>query len=243
MLNASISDLIKMNFAYPVAEILFTLYLLLYFPLDALWRSLRPATVKPVLTPLQSYWRQGRYVLGLLCAFMLVSWLGNYSAQQLGLGLPPPPAGMWGLAIIVILLVSLHFIGNMMGDRMTPEQRASKEQELRSLPFPMPGTLLETTVYLITMIGMTATWELLFRGYLLLVLTPYTGMPLAVVLAAVAYGAGHGYQNPKQFIGSIASSLCFTIGYALTGSLWWLIVLHAAVPAAMPYAVRKLNRA
>lgn len=232
-----------MNATYPWADILFTLYLLVYFPLEGLWRSLRPSPVKPVLTPLQSYWRQGRYVLGLLCAFMLVSWIGNHSAQELGIGLPPPPAGMWGLAIIVILLVSLHFIGNMMGARMTPEQRTSKKQELRDLPFPMPRTRLETTVYLITMVGMTATWELLFRGYLLLVLTPYTGMSLAIVLAAVAYGAGHGYQSPKQFLGSIASSLCFTLGYAMTGSLWWLIVLHAAVPVAMPYAERKLNRA
>nr|WP_315253644.1 CPBP family intramembrane glutamic endopeptidase [uncultured Duganella sp.] len=134
-------------------------------------------------------------------------------------------------------------IGNMMGARMTPEQRTSKKQELRDLPFPMPRTRMETAVYLITMVGMTATWELLFRGYLLLVLTPYAGMPLAIVLAAVAYGAGHGYQSPKQFFGSIAASLCFTTGYALTGSLWWLIVLHAAVPVTMPYAERKLNRA
>lgn len=232
-----------MHVAYPWADILLTLYLLVYFPLEGLWRSLRPVIVKPVLTPLQSYWRQGRYVVGLLCAFMLVSWIGNHSAQELGIGLPPPPAGMWGLAIILILMVSLHFIGNMMGARMTPEQRSSKKQELRDLPFPMPRTRMETAVYLITMVGMTATWELLFRGYLLLVLTPYAGMPLAIVLAAVAYGAGHGYQSPKQFFGSIAASLCFTTGYALTGSLWWLIVLHAAVPVTMPYAERKLNRA
>ena len=68
-----------------------------------------------------------------------------------------------------------------------------------------------------------------------------TGLPLAVALAAIAYGAGHGYKNAKQFAGSIAAAFAFTIGYALTGSLWWLIVLHAAAPVSMLFAVRKIE--
>lgn len=243
MLNASLSAPIKMNATYPWADILFTLYLLVYFPLDALWRSFRPAPVKPALSPLQSYWRQGRYVLGLLCVLMLVCWSGNHSAQDLGLGLPPSPRGMWGLAIAATLLVALYFVEKLMEARMTPEQLSRHKEKLRDLPFVMPRTRAETTVYMVTMISMTATWGLLFRGYLLLVLTPYTGVPLAVVLAAVAYGAGHGYQNSKQFFGSIAMALGFTTAYALTGSLWWLIVLHASVPVSMVYTVRKLTRA
>lgn len=72
-----------------------------------------------------------------------------------------------------------------------------------------------------------------------LLVAPVTGHPLAVALAAVSYGAGHGYKNPKQFFGSIAASFAFTIGYAVSGNLWWLIVLHAAVPVAMVHAARK----
>lgn len=191
MLNASLSAPIKMNATYPWADILFTLYLLVYFPLDALWRSFRPAPVKPALSPLQSYWRQGRYVLGLLCVLMLVCWSGNHSAQDLGLGLPPSPRGMWGLAIAATLLVALYFVERLMEARMTPN----------------------------------------------------TGVPLAVVLAALAYGAAHGYHNPRYLFGSIAMASGFTTAYALTGSLWWLIVLHASVPVSMVYTVRKLTRA
>jgi hypothetical protein len=191
MLNASLSAPIKMNATYPWADILFTFYLLVYFPLDALWRSFRPAPVKPALSPLQSYWRQGRYVLGLLCVLMLVCWSGNHSAQDLGLGLPPSSRGMWGLAIAATLLVALYFVERLMEARMMPN----------------------------------------------------TGVPLAVVLAALAYGAAHGYHNPRHFFGSIAMALGFATAYALTGSLWWLIVLHASVPVSMVYTVRKLTRA
>lgn len=95
--------------------------------------------------------------------------------------------------------------------------------------------------------------DILFTLYLL-VYFPFEGIrsslvskvpkpALAVVLAAVSYGAGHGYKSFKQFAGSIGVSLAFTIGYALTGSLWWLIVLHAAAPTMMFFAVRKLNQA
>lgn len=228
---------------YPLLDIIFTLYLLVYFPLDGIRRSRSKKSPQPQLPVLQSYWRQGRYVLILLAVLMLVSWSGHHSASQLGLDVPPSIAGTWGLAIVTVLLMTLHVLGKRSEAKMTPEERVKQEAKVRELPFSMPRTRVEIAAYFITMIGMTATWELLFRGYLLLVLTPFTGLPLAIVLAAVAYGAGHGVENVKQFFGSIVASFAFTIGYALTGSLWWLIVLHAAAPVAMFRAARKLSQA
>jgi hypothetical protein len=39
-------------------------------------------------------------------------------------------------------------------------------------------------------------------GFLLHVLVPEVGSDWAVVLSALAYGFVHGYQNPRQLIGS-----------------------------------------
>lgn len=228
---------------YPIVDIIFALYLLVYFPFDGIRHNLSKKSPKQKLSVLQSYWRQGRFVLILLAVFTLVNWLGRHSASELGLDLPPSAAGMWGIVIAVGLLVILHIFGNRAEAKMTSEERVKQEDKLRALPFSMPRTSMEIVAYFIIMVGMTTTWELLFRGYLLLVLTPFTGLPLAVILAAVSYGAGHGFENFKQFSGSIVAAFAFTIGYALTGSLWWLIVLHAAAPITMFFAVRKLNQA
>lgn len=227
---------------HAIPDLLFTLYLLIYSPLTNLRRSRSPAPPKPELPPLQSYWRQGRFVVALLGVLMLVCWLGGHNLHELGLDIPPPRGGLIGLAFAACLLLGLHLIGTLLERKASAEDRIGREAKLRELAFSMPRTGTETVAYLITMVGMTTTWELLYRAYLLLVLTPMTGTPLAVVLAAVSYGVGHGDKNAKQMLGSIAAALAFTIGYAITGSLWWLIVLHAAAPITVLYAARKIKR-
>lgn len=222
-------------------DLLFVLYLLVYFPLSKLWRSLHPDVSKPNRSPLQTYWRQGRHVLALLAILLLVMWLQHYSPVDLGLALPRSRVAMAGLATACCFLIGLHLVEKRIERTMAPEKRAGHEAQLRAMPMAVPRTAPETTAYLITMVGMTAMWEVLYRGYLLLVLTPLTGMPAAIALAAVAYGAGHGYKNPRQFIGSIVAAFAFTIGYALTGSLWWLIVLHAAAPVGLLLAMKKVD--
>lgn len=222
-------------------DLLFTLYLLILFPVQRLWHSRHPAPRKPPRSPFQSYWRQARFALGLLAALALVMLLGKHTVHDLGLAFPGSFAALCGMATACGVLLALHLAGRRMERRMTPAQRARQEAQLRGLPFTVPRTSFETAAYLAATVFMTAMWEVLFRGYLLLVLPPLTGLPLAVALAAVAYGAAHGYKNPRQFLGSIAASFAFTIGYALTGNLWWLIVLHAAAPVSMLFAVRRIQ--
>lgn len=222
-------------------DLLFTFYLLVVFPGQRLWQSRHPAARRPPRPPLQSYWRQASFVLVLLAALVLVMLLQKHSAHELGLGFPDSFPALCGMVTACGMLLALHLIGKRMERNMTPAHRARQEAQVRDLPFAMPRTSFETAVYLATTVFMTAMWEVLFRGYLLLVLPPLAGLPLAVALAAVAYGAAHGYKTPQQFLGSIAASLAFTVGYALTGNLWWLIVLHAAAPVSMPYAVRKIQ--
>jgi hypothetical protein len=66
--------------------------------------------------------------------------------------------------------------------------------------------------------GRRRRWELLYRGYLLWLLPPLMGMPAAVILAAVAYGLGHGASDWRSVAGATVSSFLFTIAYALSGS-------------------------
>lgn len=226
---------------FPLPDLLLTLYLLLVFPLQRLWRSLHPAPRKPPRPPLRTYWKQTRFVLVLLAALVAAMWTGGHSVADLGLAFPLTSAAAWGLAIASGVLLALHLAGKRMENRMTPAQRTAQEARLQHLPFVMPRTALESAAYLATSVLMTAAWEILFRGYLLLVVPPLTGLPVAIALAAIAYGAAHGYKNPRQFAGSVAASFAFAIGYALSKSLWWLIVLHAAAPVTMLFTVKKIQ--
>lgn len=221
-------------------DYLFAFYLLIVLPAYSLWKSRAPKPAASRST-LQGYWRQARFVVVLLCVLGVVSWLSGHSPQELGLDFPLSEPGAWGLLAACCLLTALHLFGKRAERTTSDEDRSKHQAVLRELPIAMPGTGTETAAYLVTMVGMTTCWELLYRGYLLLVLVPLTGMPLAVTLAALSYGVAHGYTNIRQFLGSIIAAFAFTIAYALTGSLWWLIVLHAAAPVTMLFAVRRLQ--
>jgi membrane protease YdiL (CAAX protease family) len=223
-----------------IPDLLFLCFLLVVFPLQNLWRTARPGPVKPPRAPLETYWRQACFVLVLLLVLALVMWTGQHTLADLGLAFPASRGGIGGLVAACVLMVAAHIAGTVMERRMTPEKRAAQAAELRDMPLTMPRTPFETVAYLVTMVGMTAMWEVLFRGYALLILAPFIGMPAAVAVAAISYGAGHGYKNPKQFFGSIGAAFAFTIGYVITGSLWWLIVLHAAAPVSMLFYMRKM---
>ncbi|WP_174280593.1 CPBP family intramembrane glutamic endopeptidase, partial [Sphingomonas bacterium] len=94
----------------------------------------------------------------------------------------------------------------------------------------MPRGRRETGWFLAFAIGVGGGWEVLYRGYLFWSLAPLTGGLGAVAAMALSYGVAHGYRGPGALAASIAGALFFAGGYALTGSLWWLIVLHVGLP-------------
>ena len=225
----------------PLHDFLFAFYLIIVLPAYSLWKSRRPKPATSSRSTLQGYWRQATFVLPLVCILFLVSWLSGHSPQELGLDIPLSAPGAWGLLAAACLLTVLRVIEKRIERTTSDEDRRKHQAMLRDLPMDMPGTRTETAAYLATTVGMTTCWELLYRGYLLLVLVPLVGTPLAVTLAALSYGAAHGYTSLRQFLGSIIAAFAFTIAYALTGSLWWLIMLHAAAPVTMMYSVRRMQ--
>lgn len=225
----------------PIHDSLFAFFLVIVLPAYSLWKSRRPKPALSTRSSLQGYWRQARFVVALVGILCLVSWLSGHSPQDLGLDTPLSERGAWGLLAACSLLAVLHFVEKRAERNTSDEDRSKHQAMLRDLPMDMPSTRTETAAYLATMVGMTTCWELLYRGYLLLVLAPLTGVPLAAALAALSYGAAHGYTNLRQFLGSIIAAFAFTIAYALSGSLWWLIVLHAAAPVTMLFAVRRMQ--
>lgn len=224
-------------------NILLAAYLLIVSPAFNLWRSLRPKSNKPLRSLMLRYWSMSWQPLVLLAVLWAGSWQAGYSLRDIGFDIPLSRAGFWGICFAVLPLGGLWLVANVIEQRKTPEARAESERKVLDSSFPWPRNGSEILAFIMSMSIMTAAWEILYRGFILLLLTPHTGLPLAIAVSALAYGIGHGYKNPKQLFASIVSAFVFTIAYAMTHSLWWLIVIHAGLPlASIPAVLRAQQR-
>ncbi|MDJ0276058.1 type II CAAX endopeptidase family protein [Sphingomonas sp. 2R-10] len=195
--------------------------LLIVVPMRALWRSRpgRPASS----TKITRYISTIGMVTGLL-ALLATSWLiTGRSAEALGLAAPTSTPSLIGLGIAVVIFITL-FLGR--NKKPKPSQKEGIEAAQRDL---FPETPKETRLFLFLCLAVGGGWEILYRGFLLYYLPSMIGLFWAVIIAAVAYGAAHGFKNPKQFVGSIVSALVFTVAYVATSNLWWLMLIHIGV--------------
>ncbi|NYE59558.1 membrane protease YdiL (CAAX protease family) [Duganella sp. 1224] len=200
-------------------------YLILIYPAVQLWRSVRQRDVAS-RPRAQGYVRTMRTISLALMALAAACWANGYSAHDLGLDMPRAGAALWCLLIPAIGLSAMYAAAT----KKTTPDKAAKLRALAESNDKMPRTPREFRLFLLTTLFVGAGWELLYRGFLTLVLTPYAGAWGAVAITGLAYGLAHGYRTPIQLGGSIVSALLFGAGYVLTGSLWWLIAIHIGLP-------------
>jgi len=196
--------------------------LLLLLPGEALLYSLtsRPRPPRPLSVRMI---RTMRMIGALLILLVVIWWWEGRSPALLGFDVPLSTGGLVGLAIAGVLL-ALLFVPALMARQGKPMINRPGRANV------LPKTPAETRIYVAFALTAGIGWEILFRGFLLWALSPLVGLWGAVIIAAIAYGLAHATRNLGSLIGAVISSFLFTIGYALTGSLWWLIVLHAGLP-------------
>lgn len=187
----------------------------------ALWRS-RPGRTAS-RTKITRYITTIGMVAGLL-ALLATSWLmTGRSAQALGLNAPTSTPSLIGLGVAIATFNALFLSKNK---KPKPSQREEIDAVRRDL---FPETPNEVKLFLLLSLAVGGGWEILYRGFLLYYLPARIGLLGAIIIAALAYGAAHGFKTPKQFVGSVVSALAFTIAYVATSNLWWLILLHIGV--------------
>ena len=187
------------------------------------WRALRNSSRgKPARSRTRRYIETTGEIAALLLGLALVAFLYGAGAADLGLAWPPLRSGQVGLLIAALLIAGL-----VLATLFLRPKRSAREDEAMS---QLPQGRDETWAYLAFTPFAGFGWEILYRGFLLWWLTPLVGIVVAVMISSLAYGLAHGWQSHAQGIGSILSAFLFTIGFALTGSLWWLIAIHTALP-------------
>ncbi|MBB6253744.1 CPBP family intramembrane glutamic endopeptidase [Nitrospirillum iridis] len=200
-----------------------TALLVLVLPAYQICRSLTRRNIDE--PKIGRYWRS-MALAGSLCMALMAEWvlLGRPMAD-LGLAIPVPKAGIIGIGIAVALFASLLALVRI----KPPRGNASAEALL-------PSTPDEKRVFIALSLVIGTAWEILYRGYLLWMLIPLVGTVGAVAVAAAAYGMAHGFKGWKPFLGSLLSAVIFTTAYALTDSLWWLILIHVGLPLSVTFA-------
>ncbi|HEY8995333.1 MAG TPA: type II CAAX endopeptidase family protein [Lacunisphaera sp.] len=136
------------------------------------------------------------------------------------LGLKPNPARI-GVILASALVITLIF--------------AAMAAALR-LPMPFhyqrgPLTLASFGLRAIEYLGGNAGEELIFRGYLLLLLRSHCGLPAALVITGLLFGCFHlpglsGVAALKMVCTTFLGGTLFAYGFLLSGTLWSAISLH-----------------
>lgn len=185
-------------------------------PIYAAWRKTRPEAPKIAL-----YQRGLMLAYALLLPFGVIWWWEGRSPAEFGLNWPLRMVDLVLIALALAALILLTIVGRIAGRKASPQ---------RPTPHLLPGTSVEIGWYLAMIISLGIIWEVLYRGYLQRSLGAVLGLWPAVLISALAYGLAHGIKSRQQMIGSLISALIFSTAYALSHSLWWLIIIHSGLP-------------
>lgn len=217
-----------------VADMVLLALLLVALPARQMRASLRART-GPKRPRLTRYLATLRDLALLLCGLTAIWIVERRTPAALGLDMPPALPGLIGLAVAALVIAVFVIWTVRAKPRPLPAGFEGADM--------FPETRSERRVFAVMALALGAGWELLYRGYLLWALTPVTGQIAAIALAATAYGLAHGYKSNIQLGGSLAMALACTIAYALTGSLWWLILIHIALPLIAWLSYLRMTRA
>lgn len=149
------------------------------------------------------------------------AWAGARSVGWVGMGLVPLPAGPllgWtaGLTAAGIgLLVLFRWAAPRVGAREHPV--------LRTL---LPGGPAERAAFVGVSLSAGVGEELVFRGYAIGALAPWTGLAPAVVLSTLAFGVVHAYQGVLGFVRTAALGGLLAWGWLASGSLLPAMAAH-----------------
>ena len=164
----------------------------------------------------------------LISALILFVWYrSGRPFAELGLDWPITLPGLAGFGFDALLLC---FLGYKLLQRRSAEQASAARQRMDSLHI-MPQTHAEFMLFLAMVLLASPFEELMFRGFLMWFFGVFAGLWGAVLLTSLLFGIGHAYQGPSRILRTGLLGLAFGTAYALTHSLWWLMVAHIALNA------------
>lgn len=169
------------------------------------------------------------WTIAALCAGL---WLASGRTwTELGFGWP---AGgwrggiAWGLAAGSILYMVYTVTQSALSRRSRTALR-KQIAEMGGIDLIQPRRPAEHDRFVWLSITAGITEEIIFRGFLIGALALVMPIWAAAIVAVAAFTLGHLYQGPQGLIRVFGLSVLFTGLYLLCGSIWPLMIIHAAI--------------
>ncbi len=188
------------------------------------WRAGRPRSERKLF---QRYWLIAIRGVALSALVVFVWGKAGRPFSTLGLDVPVGVAGRVGLVIDVV--IAGYYLFKVQFSRRSPEQLATTRDRLRRLGSydMLPQTPREFAIYPIAAVAGSTCEELLYRGFLITTLRPAISTTGAVLVSSALFGLGHAYQGWLGILRTTVIGLGLGVAFALTSSLWWLIIAHS----------------
>ena len=177
------------------------------------------------------YYGNGGLLFALAALVLGAWWCTGRPYAELGLSWAEPPYDFVAVGLLTAFL-GLYLL-DVFRQLSTAEGRAGTRAELRSLGF-MPTTATQFLNFIFLAVAAGVSEEIVFRGFLMTygfdVLGAGGWKTVAVLLLpAVSFALGHFYQGWRAVLKIIVMAVLFGYFFWRTGTLWPLILLHAAI--------------
>jgi membrane protease YdiL (CAAX protease family) len=164
----------------------------------------------------------------LVACIAVLWWTRGRAPAALGLDIPLSAGGRAGLALVAGLAVVVLAYWTYVLAKLDAAGRGRFLAWLeRSKMAPRTGA--EAIAFVPVALTAGIGEELLYRGFIFWFLAPTLGLPWTVVISAVVFGLGHGYQGWRGIISTTGTGFFLGAFYAVSGTLWWVMGLHAVI--------------
>ena len=146
---------------------------------------------------------------------------------RLGLPWPPQQTDLIAFILVAVGLLVLPVQLWRLAE-LPPDQLAAAVRQIDAIKIT-PNSWGELALFVLVSITAGVWEELVYRGFLIWYFAPSLGLIGAVIASALLFGLGHAYQGAGGMISTATLGLTFALLYLASGSLWWLMAIHAAI--------------
>ena len=155
-------------------------------------------------------------------------WLGR-DFSHLGFPWPIPKISdeLLGLYVLFVFLYTTDVVSELRNDA---KRKKTLEHWKKHTPF-LPANAYEFQHFMIVCISAGVCEEVIFRGYFMTYFLSVLGTStpaqiLVVLIPAIIFAFAHLYQGWKVVFKIVFMAILFGLIFLLSGSIWWLIILH-----------------